>query len=157
MALNLSNNSSKTPTTEVMDVDTWDGSLSSSFERMFFRRGGQNTGGLEMDWRQRYLCLGFDPYYSLARTGRQLIVPLVRLGKLSDAAKTVVEQNGLDAGRLETQLAEMEIVCVVPLVLECVPGGFATFQVVELGQLRGRTMAGERVASVVQEGVASGF
>lgn len=84
-------------------------------------------------------------------------MPLVGLGEISDAAQTIVKQDGLDAGRLEAHVAEIDIVCVVPLVLEDVPGGFDAFQTKELGQLCGRTIAGEGVGGVVGEGVAVGF
>lgn len=84
-------------------------------------------------------------------------MPFVRLGETSDPAQAIVEQDALDAGGLETHVAEVDIVCVIPLVLESVPCVLTALQAKELGQLRGRTIARQGVATVSRESVAVGF
>ena len=83
-------------------------------------------------------------------------MPRVRLGETSDPAQAIVEQDALDAGVLETHVAEVDIVCVIPLV-ESVPGALAALEAKELGELRGRSIACQGVATVASESVAAGF
>lgn len=76
-------------------------------------------------------------------------MPSVGFGEFGDAAQTIIEQDALDAGWLETQVAEIDIIHLFALVLELVSGGLSILHAKELGQLRGRTITGQGVAGVL--------
>ena len=104
-----------------------------------------------------YLCLCLDPHDSLARTRHKLIVPVVRLCEIGDTTQAIVEQDALDAGGLETYVAEVDIIYCVPLVLESIPGGLPVCQAIKARQFCGRPIACQGVAAVVGESVAVGL